>query len=103
MILINTRRFVILCKKVEEEYMPEQLTADDLDRVFIRAQVDGRYRSISAREATDQQFDEWAKSRVTIRGDAAPWDLAERADFCDRLYQQGALHILKKDVVIEDE
>lgn len=84
--------------------MNEQLTADDLDRVFIRAQNEQReWKTVSAREATDQQFDTWAKSRMPIQGDDAPWSLTERADFCNQLYQQGELVVLKKGVTFDEE
>ena len=87
-----------------EEQERETLTSEDLDRVFLRAQDDqGKWVSISAREATDKQFDTWAKSRMPIQGEDAPWSPVERADFCNTLWQAGALHILKKDVPFEDE
>jgi hypothetical protein len=82
----------------------ELLTIDDLERIFIRAQFpDGHWGSINVRECSDLQFDTWAKSRREIQGEYEPWDLVERADFCNTLWQAGALHILKKDVDFEEE
>ncbi len=82
----------------------ETLTVDDLKRVYIRAQDEqGKWVSLNCEEATDKQFDTWAKSRLTIQGVDEPWGLGERADFCNVLWQSGALHILKKDVEFEDE
>ena len=79
--------------------MDEVLTSEDLNRVFIRAQQDdGKWVSIHAGEATDTQFDTWARTRMAIEGTEGPWSLAERADFCNQLYQQGALHVLKKGI-----
>jgi hypothetical protein len=77
----------------------ETLTKDDLNRIFIRAQDErGKWDSISIEEATDKQFQEWANSRMTIVGEDMAWPPEERADFCDRLWQDNALTILKKEV-----
>lgn len=77
----------------------ETVTVDDLYRIFIRAQDEqGHWHSISVKDATDKQFDTWAKSRLPIQGEDAPWSPVERADFCNTLWQAGALHMLKKDV-----
>ena len=77
----------------------ETLTKDDLTRVFIRVQDDrGRYVNVSCKEATDAQFDTWARSRMPVLGGVGPWSPEERADFCNQLYQVDALHILKKGV-----
>jgi len=77
--------------------MPDPITPTELDLVYIRAQdEEGHWVSIHAGEATDQQFSEWAKTRIEIQGEETPWSPVERADFCDRLYQAGELHILKK-------
>lgn len=78
----------------------ETLTVDDLNRVYIRAQKDdgSGYENIHVGEASDKQFDTWAKSRIRIEGAPGPWSMEERARFCDMLYQAGGLHILKKDV-----
>ncbi len=78
--------------------MNERLTADDLERVFFRAQdISGKWGSINAKEATDAQFQVWAESRIAIQGEETPWTLEERANFCDMLYQAGGLSILKKE------
>ena len=81
----------------------ETLTKDDLHRVYIRVQEDDsqRWISISAKEASDCQFDAWARSRMQILGGSGPWSPEERADFCNQLYQAGVLCILKKDVELE--
>lgn len=78
-----------------------QLTTDDLDLIFIRAQDDdsAQWRSISAKEASDLQFDTWAKSRIAIQGEDAPWTPDERANFCNMLWQADALVMLKREVV----
>jgi hypothetical protein len=77
--------------------MPDPITPTDLDLVYIRVQDEtGHWVSIHAGEATDQQFSEWAKTCIEIQGEDAPWGPVERADFCDRLYQAGELHILKR-------
>ena len=76
--------------------MRETLTPEDLDRIFIRAQDEhGKWSTISVKEATDRQFDTWAKSRLQIQGEDEPWGLEERADFCNQLWQAGALTMLK--------
>jgi len=78
--------------------IPDPITVNDLARVFIRAQDSaGLWESIDVQVCTDEQFDTWARTRIEIKGDATPWSLAERADFCDRLYMLGGLHILKKN------
>lgn len=77
----------------------ETLTPDDLNRVYFRAQDDqGHWQNVSADEASDKQFDIWAKSHIPIEGDDAPWSSNERAHFCNMLWQAGALHILKKGI-----
>ncbi len=83
----------------------DMVTVDDLERVFFRAQADdsARWVNVSAKEASNRQFDAWAKSRIEIQGDDAPWELSERADFCNMLWQSDALVMLKKDVNFEDE
>lgn len=88
----------------QKDVSKEPVTVDDLDRIFIRAQDDdsAAWKTVSAREATDLQFDTWAKSRMQIQGDDLPWTLEERADFCNGLWQAGALHMLKKDVDFEE-
>src|SRR5256885_1480383 len=64
----------------------ETVTPDDLDRIFIRAQTpEGRWVSIDVKSCSDAQFDTWAKSRLPIQGEDAPWGLEERADFCNTL------------------
>lgn len=78
--------------------MKKQLTSEDLDLIFLRAQDEvGKWKSISAKEASDLQFDTWAKTRMPIQGEDAPWTPAERADFCNALWQAGGLHMLKRD------
>ena len=81
------------------EQQQEIVTIDDLDRIFIRAKAGDseRYVSVSVKEASDLQFDTWAKSRVEIQGEDEPWGLEERADFCNRLWQNGELVMLKKE------
>jgi hypothetical protein len=88
----------------EPRIVPEEvLTIDDLDRVYIRCQKDdsAEFGSVNCKEATDLQFDTWAKSRMTITGDDGPWSLEERATFCNQLYQAGELVILKKRVEVK--
>lgn len=69
--------------------MDKILTVDDLDRVFFRAQDEqGKWGAISAKDATDAQFQTWAESRIPIQGENASWGQEERADFCHTLYQQ---------------
>lgn len=76
----------------------ETLTVQDLNRVYIRVQKDdsSEWVNVNCLEASDLQFDTWAKSRMPIQGDDNPWSMEERADFCNQLYQTGALTILKK-------
>lgn len=82
----------------------EILTPEDLKRVFIRAQDEaGKWKSIDCYEATDTQFDTWAKTRIEIQGDDNPWSLNERVDFCDHLYQMGAVHVIKKGATFDEE
>ncbi len=81
--------------------MPEQLTPDDLDRIFIRVQSDdsAAFSNVSIKEASDLQFDTWAKTRMQIKGSDTLWNAEERADFCNRLYQQGELAVIKKEAM----
>lgn len=79
--------------------MKKQLTSEDLDLIFLRAQDEaGKWKSVSAKDATDTQFDTWAKTRMPIQGEDAPWPPAERADFCDALWQTDGLVMLKRNV-----
>ncbi len=82
------------------EHMKRQLTSEDLDLIFLRAQDDdsAEWHSISAQEATNLQFDTWAKTRIEIQGEDAPWSPDERANFCNMLWQADALVMLKRDV-----
>jgi len=87
---------------MEKSEERETVTKNDLNRVFIRVQdALGRYANISCHEATDEQFDAWARSRMQIQGNNAPWNPEERAEFCNQLYQAGALVILKKGIELE--
>ncbi len=84
----------------------ETVTVDDLDRIFIRVQDDdsAQWLTINAKEASDIQFNTWAKSRMQIQSGDMPWSLEERADFCNLLWQANALAMLKKDAPsLEDE
>jgi len=82
----------------------ETLTAEDMDRVFIRAQNDEqRWITVSVKDASDAQFVAWAATRMEIQGDDGPWSMRERADFCNQLWQAGALSILKKDTEFEED
>lgn len=79
---------------------PESITVDDLWRVYIRAQDEaGRWHSISVEKATDKQFDVWVRSKANIPADAQwdteGWPPEHRAWFCDFLYQEDALSIIK--------
>lgn len=77
---------------------PTHITTTDLDLVFFRAQdSDGRWITISAKNATSAQFDTWIKTRIEIQGPDLPWGYEERADICDLLYQDGELVILRRD------
>lgn len=72
-------------------------TAEDLKRVFIRAQRDdGRWDSICVADVTDGQSDAWARSRMPIHGDDTAWPLQDRVAFCQYLYNHQALTVLKK-------
>jgi hypothetical protein len=74
------------------------ITIEDLDLIFFRAQdADGRWGNVSVKDATDTQFDTWAKSRKPVVGEDGPWSLVERAQFCDGLWQAGALSMLKRN------
>lgn len=82
----------------------ETLTAEDMDRVFIRAQdSNSKWITVSVKDALDTQFAAWAKTRMEIQGDDGPWSMNERAGFCNQLYQAGALSIIKKDAEFEDD
>lgn len=85
------------------ETSKETLIVEDLKRIFIRAQDDtGLWGAIGLDVATDKQFDEWAKSKMEIRGKDGPWSPEERVDFCTLLWREGALHMLRKEVAEED-
>lgn len=75
--------------------IPEHITIAHLHLVFFRGQgQDGRWGAVSADTATDQQFGEWAHSRLRIdNDDGRPWSAEERAEFCDLLYRMKALVI----------
>lgn len=89
----------------EQEEVFEPLTeVDDLKRIFFRAQtLDGHWVSIDAASASDAQFDTWIRTRIEVQGNSDPWDLTERLDVCNQLWQSGTLHILKKDIEFEAE
>lgn len=72
---------------------PEPLTVDDLDRVSLPD------AGVSARQATHQEFDVWARTFVNLveTGDIL-WDPQQRADFCDFLYLQGKIEVLPRMV-----
>jgi len=82
----------------------ETLTVADLTRVFFRTQgKDGKWVNTDCLECTDQQFDQWARSRIPIPVQSEDaWPMNERARFCDWLWQQGALVLLKKGVPFDD-
>lgn len=79
------------------ENVPDPLTPDDLDRIFFRAHNEqGVEVRVDAKSATDAQFAAWAASHIAITGDQdLPWSAVERADFCDRLWLAGEIHLLK--------
>lgn len=58
-----------------------------LNDVYIRTKLeDGSWGNVSLMEATDKQFDMWAKGRVEIqdpRGEGMAWPTSERRDFCE--------------------
>ncbi len=64
----------------------KDLTPDDLSRIYFRTQEsEGYYFNQNARDATNKQFDAWARSRMHITGNDDPWSLPERAIFCNAL------------------
>jgi hypothetical protein len=73
----------------------EPLTRDDLDRISFRAEADDSadFVDVTARTASDLQFDAWAKFCAIIKGQSRPWSLEERVRFCNQLYQQDALEL----------
>ena len=84
--------------------MPETISIDDLDLIFIRAQDEsGRWASVSIRDATDKQMTTWAKSRVEVQGMDSHWTLEEKADFCNFLHQQSPLAMLRRKALTDTE
>ena len=77
----------------------ELLTIEDLARVYFRARdASGVYVSMHARDATDEQFHAWAKTRCTLDDEEdSTWTFPERLSFCQFLEQQGRLVLLKRD------
>lgn len=85
------------------EETPEALTIENLDRIVIRVQSNDLtgWTTISARDASDMQFEVWAQSRLDVRGSDGSWSLEERADFCDVLWRDGHLNLMDKDAIEE--
>ena len=62
---------------------PTEITADSLARIYIRAQDEaGHWGNVNLKEATDAQFDAWARSKITIEGEG-DWSEKERVDFAN--------------------
>lgn len=62
------------------------LTEDDLSNVYFRARDEnGQWFNQNAKDATDSQFDIWAKSHIEIIGNDGNWSLDDRRAFCDML------------------
>lgn len=74
------------------EPLPPVITESDLSRVMI-VYYDRQKRPhrVTASEATDTQFDAWARTRMFVGGYAGPWSMEERAEFCQVLHRVGRL------------
>jgi hypothetical protein len=70
----------------QEERM---FTSDDLDAVIIAP-------GITARNATDRQFFEWADALVAVEISESPedpWTVQGRVNLCNMLYKMGIIHL----------
>lgn len=78
---------------------PETLTAEDLDRVFFRAQdTEGHWKTVSAKDATDAQFEAWITTRINVHSDPGdPWTPEARVNILNIVQKQQTLYMLKKD------
>jgi len=45
----------------------------------------GKTVEVNAKDATNEQFDMWAKTLMVIHGENKPWSMEERANFCSYL------------------
>lgn len=70
--------------------MPEKkrvLAEEDLSNVLFHIQDDnGCWSSQNAKDASDDQFDTWIRSKMMI-GPNVSWGLSQRRDVCDMLWQ----------------
>lgn len=74
------------------------VTIDDLRHIYIRAQMaDGRHGTVNCAEASDRQFDAWARARLAGIGAEMPWPLEQRAIFCNFLGRIGRLSTLNEE------
>jgi hypothetical protein len=78
----------------------EQVTIDDLERIYFRAQDEaGKWKSVNAREATDAQFEAWITTRINIFSDPDdPWTPEARVNVLRIVQEQQVIYMLKKDV-----
>jgi hypothetical protein len=63
------------------------LTIDDLNKIVIAL-------GVTARNATDKQFYEWAEDLVAFEVSESPeqpWHLQERVNLCNYLYKMGEI------------
>ena len=100
----KTCQAIMEMQVLSEEERAQILTVADLARVwFHAASPDGGWETVSADQASDEQFDAWARSRSEIGGDTAdPWSLGERAEFCSLLRLDGRLVLLVTAPTQED-
>jgi hypothetical protein len=77
-------------------------TAEDLERVYFRApDANGIWGNVSAADATDTQFDRWARERAHVVGSDTTWSIEDRIRFCRRLYADDALVVITKEAKAE--
>ena len=76
----------------------EPITEEDLDRIFFRAQDEqGKWGAVSAKEATDAQFEAWITTLINVYsypGD--PWTPEARVNILRIVQQSQTLYMLKK-------
>lgn len=79
------------------------LIEEDLNRIFLDVKgEDGYWINVSAKDATDLQFDTWIRHRI-IAGPSVAWGLSERRDVCDMLWQDSRIAMRPKGDGIADD
>lgn len=78
--------------------LPPPLTVESLKRIYFRAEDEtGNGIDVNAYEATDQQFEQWITTRLSIVGEPDVWPLDERVAVCDTLWMAGMVRMINTE------